>query len=80
MGFWMKVWRPGRTMEATAIGIVLLFAALLGGRYVAENPSLAPLFTYSGPALAYAVIGYGFLASVLPVWMLLLPATTSRPS
>ena len=73
MGFWMKVWRPGRTMEATAIGIVLLFAALLGGRYVAENPSLAPLFTYSGPALAYAVIGYGFLASVLPVWMLLLP-------
>jgi len=73
MGFWMKVWRPGRTMEATAIGIVLLFAALLGGRYVAESPSLAPLFTYSGPALAYAVIGYGFLASVLPVWMLLLP-------
>ena len=73
MGFWMKVWRPGRTMEATGIGIVLLFAALLGGRYVAESPSLAPLFTYSGPALAYAVIGYGFLASVLPVWMLLLP-------
>jgi len=73
MGFWMKVWRPGRTMEATAIGIVLLFAALLGGRYVAESPSLAPLFTYSGPALAYAVIGYGFFASVLPVWMLLLP-------
>jgi carbon starvation protein len=73
MGFWMKVWRPGKTLEATAIGILLLFAALLGGRYVAESPSLAPLFTYSGPTLAYAVIGYGFLASVLPVWMLLLP-------
>ena len=36
MGFWMKVWRPGRTIEATVIGIVLLLAALVGGRYVAE--------------------------------------------
>jgi carbon starvation protein len=73
MGFWMKVWRPGRTLEASAIGVTLLLAALVGGRYVAENPTLAPLFTYSGTTLAYAVIGYGFLASVLPVWMLLLP-------
>ena len=73
MGFWMKVWRPGRTGEATALGLVLLLAALVGGRYVAESAVLAPLFTHSGATLAYAVIGYGFFASVLPVWMLLLP-------
>jgi carbon starvation protein len=73
MGFWMKIWRPGRTLEASAIGVVLLLAALIGGRYVAQSPTLAPYFTYSGLSLAYAVIGYGFIASVLPVWMLLCP-------
>jgi carbon starvation protein len=73
MGFWMKAWRPGHTLEASAIGVVLLIAALVGGRYVAESATLAPLFTWSAPTLAYAVIGYGFVASVLPVWMLLCP-------
>ncbi len=73
MGFWMKVWRPGRTLEASAFGIVLLMAALIGGRYVAQSPALAPWFTYSGLTLAYGMIAYGFLASVLPVWMLLCP-------
>jgi carbon starvation protein len=52
---------------------VLLLLALVGGRYVAESPSLAPFFTASGLTLAYAVIAYGFIASVLPVWMLLCP-------
>jgi carbon starvation protein len=73
MGFWMKVWRPGRTLEASGLGVVLLMAALVAGRWVAASPALAPLFTWSGPTLAYAVIGYGFVASVLPVWMLLCP-------
>ncbi|MEP7177425.1 MAG: carbon starvation CstA family protein, partial [Gemmatimonadales bacterium] len=73
MGFWMKVWRPGRTLEASAGGVVLLMLALVGGRYVAESPVLAPMFTWSGLTIAYAVIGYGFVASVLPVWMLLCP-------
>ena len=73
MGFWMKAWRPGRTLEATAVGVVLLLVALVAGRYVAESPTLAPLFTWSGLTIAYAVIGYGFVASVLPVWMLLCP-------
>jgi carbon starvation protein len=73
MGFWMKVWRPGHTLEASAAGVVLLIASLIGGRYVAESAALAPLFTWSGLTLAYAVIGYGFVASVLPVWMLLCP-------
>jgi carbon starvation protein len=73
MGFWMKVWRPGRTLEATAVGVVLLMVALVGGRYVAESPTLAPMFTWSGLTIAYAVMAYGFVASVLPVWMLLCP-------
>ncbi len=73
MGFWMRTIRPGRTGEATAIGLVLLFAALVAGRWVATSPVLAPVFTLSAPALAGWIIAYGFVASVLPVWMLLAP-------
>ena len=73
MGFWMKVWRPGRTLEASALGVVLLLVGLVGGRHVAESPVLAPYFTYSGLTIAYGMIAYGFIASVLPVWMLLCP-------
>src|SRR5688500_15155168 len=73
MGFWMKVWRPGRTLEASAIGVVLLMLALVGGRYVAQSPGVAPWFTHSGLTIAYGMIAYGFIASVLPVWMLLCP-------
>src|SRR6476469_8337051 len=73
MGFWMKIWRPGRTLEATLLGVTLLLAALVGGRYVAQSPGLAPYFTHSGLAIAYGMMAYGFIASVLPVWMLLCP-------
>ncbi len=73
MGFWMKVWRPGRTLEASALGVALLLLALVGGRYVAESTALAPYFTHSALTIAYGMIAYGFLASVLPVWMLLCP-------
>src|ERR687896_2104627 len=73
MGYWMKVWRPGRTLEASAGGVVLLMLALVGGRYVAESAALAPYFTASGLTIAYGMIAYGFIASVLPVWMLLCP-------
>ncbi len=73
MGLWMKVWRPGRTVEASLIGVALLFAALVGGRLVAESPTFAPWFTHSGTTIAYGIIAYGFFASVLPVWLLLTP-------
>jgi carbon starvation protein len=73
MGYWMKAWRPGRTIEASAVGVALLMLALVGGRYVATSPTLAPMFTWSGTTLAYTIIAYGFVASVLPVWMLLCP-------
>ena len=73
MGFWMKVIRPGKTVEASIVGFALLLAALAGGRYVAQSPVLAPLFSHGGVTLAWALMIYGFIASVLPVWMLLAP-------
>jgi len=73
MGFWMKVWRPGRTLEATTVGILLLLIALVTGRHVAESATLAPYFTASGLTLDSSIVAYGFIASVLPVWMLLCP-------
>ncbi|HWO87847.1 MAG TPA: carbon starvation CstA family protein [Gemmatimonadales bacterium] len=73
MGWWMKVWRPGKVAEASAIGVALLALALVGGRWVAEHPAWAAAFTWPGTRLAWAMIAYGFVASVLPVWMLLCP-------
>jgi carbon starvation protein len=73
MGGWMNNFRPGKVMEATAIGIVLLMAALLGGQRVAAHPTWSAVFTWSGTQLTWAVVIYGFVASVLPVWLLLAP-------
>src|SRR4051812_37299374 len=72
MGFYMRVLRPGRVLEATAIGVTLLLLAIaLGG--VVQDSSLADTFTLSPEALTFWLVGYGFVASVLPVWMLLAP-------
>ena len=73
MGVWMNNIRPGKVVEATGIGIVLLIGALLGGQWIAQHPTWASAFTWSGTDLAWAVIIYGFVASVLPVWLLLAP-------
>ena len=73
MGLYLRFIRPHRVLEASAMGIVMLVAALYAGRWVAENPALAPLFTFDGPSIALMVIGYGFVAAVLPVWLLLAP-------
>ncbi|MEJ7760301.1 MAG: carbon starvation CstA family protein [Gemmatimonadaceae bacterium] len=73
MGGYMRWLRPHRVLEASAIGVVLLILALYAGRWVAENPVLAPIFTLSGPTIALLIMGYGFAASVLPVWLLLAP-------
>jgi carbon starvation protein len=73
MGVYGRHIRPGRIGEMSLLGVVLLLAALFYGRTVAESSALAPLFTLSGPTLALLVIGYGFVASVLPVWLLLAP-------
>src|SRR4051812_33816063 len=72
MGFYLRVMRPGRVLEATAIGVsLLLLAIVLGG--VVQDSSLADAFTLSPKALTLCLIAYGFVASVLPVWMLLAP-------
>jgi carbon starvation protein len=73
MGWWMKVLRPGRVLEASAIGVTLLLLALVAGRSVSLDPTWSRWFTWTGPGLAWAIIGYGFAASVLPVWLLLSP-------
>jgi carbon starvation protein len=73
MGWWMNYFRPGKVAEATAVGIALLIAALVGGQWVSQSPTWAPAFTWSGTKLAWAVMIYGFVAAVLPVWLLLAP-------
>ncbi len=73
MGIYLRYLRPGKVLEASLMGFVLVVAAVAGGRYVAESSMLAPLFTYDAPHLAWIIIGYGFVASVLPVWLLLAP-------
>jgi carbon starvation protein len=73
IGWYMRVLRPGKVMEGTALGVVLLLAALVGGQWVAAHPTLGPMFTLDGKTLALALIAYGFVASVVPVWLLLAP-------
>ncbi|OLD03275.1 MAG: carbon starvation protein A, partial [Gemmatimonadetes bacterium 13_1_40CM_3_65_8] len=73
MGAWMKRWRPGKVGEASLIGAALLIGALIAGGSVASHPALAAAFTQSGTSIAWMLIAYGFIASVLPVWMLLCP-------
>jgi carbon starvation protein len=73
MGVYLRWVRPGRVLETSAIGLVLLALSLYAGRWVAESATLAPLFTLRGETLALLVMAYGFAASVLPVWLLLAP-------
>ena len=73
MGVYMRFFRPGRVLEVSILGLVLLLLSIHFGGIVANNPDWAPLFTFDGKALAWMIIGYGFLASVLPVWLLLAP-------
>jgi len=73
MGLYLRYWRPGKVLEVSLIGFLLVVAAIFGGEAVAKSPELAPWFTMSGMALAISVIIYGFLASALPVWLLLAP-------
>ncbi|MYN08778.1 carbon starvation CstA family protein [Pseudoduganella aquatica] len=73
MGVYSRYIRVGRIGEVSIIGFVLLMLAIVGGQYVQENPALSPMFNYTGTELTWMLIGYGFIASVLPVWLLLAP-------
>ncbi|MFI1709016.1 carbon starvation CstA family protein [Streptomyces griseoruber] len=72
MGFYLRYLRPGRVVETSVIGVALLLLAILGGGWI-QNSSLAEYFVWSPETLVFCLVGYGFVASVLPVWMLLAP-------
>ncbi|AIU27679.1 carbon starvation protein A [Pandoraea pnomenusa] len=73
MGIYTRYIRPGRIGEVSIIGFVMLMAAIYFGQSVHDSAALAPLFTFDGKQLTWMLIGYGFVASVLPVWLLLAP-------
>jgi carbon starvation protein len=73
MGIYMRFIRPGKIMEASAFGVIVLLLTIWYGQHVSESATLGPLFTYTAPQLAWAVIVYGAIASMLPVWLLLAP-------
>ena len=73
MGVYSRFIRVGRIGEISIIGFVLLMLAIIGGQYVQEHAVLGPMFTFTGTELTWMLIGYGFIASVLPVWLLLAP-------
>ncbi|GAB3298152.1 carbon starvation CstA family protein [Parasphingorhabdus pacifica] len=72
MGIYLRYLRPGRIIEVSLIGIALLLLSIIGGGWIADSP-LAETFTFTGNQLVLALVVYGFIASVLPVWMLLAP-------
>jgi carbon starvation protein len=73
MGLYSRLIRPGHIAEMSVIGFVLLMAALIYGQTLSQTPALASMFTLRSETLALMIIGYGFVASVLPVWLLLAP-------
>jgi len=73
MGIYSRYVRVGRIGEISAIGFVLLMLAIIGGQWVHDSPALGPMFTFTGVELTWMLIGYGFVASVIPVWLLLAP-------
>lgn len=73
IGLYMRNIRPGRVLEASAIGVALLLLSVLAGGWIDHHAALRVLFDHDGLPLAYAIIVYGFAAAVLPVWLLLAP-------
>ena len=73
VGLYMRHIRPGRVLEASAIGVALLLLSVLAGGWIDHSATLRVLFDHEGLPLAYAIILYGFAAAVLPVWLLLAP-------
>lgn len=73
MGVYMRYIRPGRIGEISVIGVVLLLASIWLGGQVAADPVWGPAFTFTGVQITWMLIGYGFVAAVLPVWLILAP-------
>jgi carbon starvation protein len=73
VGFYTRVIRPEKITEGSIIGVALTLFAVVAGKWIAENPNMVHVFTRTGEELSIAIMIYGFIASVLPVWILLLP-------
>jgi carbon starvation protein len=73
MGVYLRQLRPGRVLETSLIGFVLVLIAIWGGQWASQTPAVAKYFTLTASGLALAIIVYGFAASALPVWLLLAP-------
>ena len=73
MGLYLRRIRPGKVLEVSVLGFILVLLAIWGGRWASLNPLMAHAFTLPGTTLAVLIIGYGFAASALPVWLLLAP-------
>ena len=73
MGIYTRYFRPCAIGEVSLIGFVLLMLSIVAGQYVQEDPALAAIFTLTGEQLTWSLIAYGFIAAVLPVWLLLAP-------
>ncbi len=72
MGVYLRYLRPGRVLEASVLGFLLVVAAIFGGQWISQSTH-AGAFTFAGTTLAILIIVYGFAASALPVWLLLAP-------
>ncbi len=73
MGVYLRRVRPGKVLETSVLGFILVLLAIFGGQWVSHSPTLSRIFTLSAPTLAVLIIVYGFAASALPVWLLLTP-------
>ncbi|WON75596.1 pyruvate/proton symporter CstA [Serratia sp. UGAL515B_01] len=73
MGVYTRYIRPGRIGEVSIIGLIFLVFAIISGGWVAESATWAPYFDFTGVQLTWILVGYGFVAAVLPVWLLLAP-------
>jgi carbon starvation protein len=73
MGVYLRRLRPGKVLETSILGFILVMLAIWGGQWVSQTPSVARVFTLTAPTLAVLIIIYGFAASALPVWLLLAP-------
>src|ERR671921_8474 len=73
MGVYLRFLRPGRVLEVSIIGVALLILAIFGGGWISESSAYAEAWTFTPNQLVFALIVYGFVASVLPVWLLLAP-------
>jgi len=73
MGLYLRRIRPGKVLEVSVLGFVLVLLAIWGGQWASQNPDMARIFTLGAPSLALLILAYSFAASVVPVWLLLAP-------